>query len=141
MEVRYLLALKAQRLEIRFVYERKSNSLQAWSRCSPWNVFRCYMRLYVLYCKRSPPSLVSAICLYCRHPPPFPDARAKKKIDCYVFKCRFIQQYVPLNQEMQNYSNVDQNGNWRTRPNLIYSDNVVTFIIAVSPLMSRSPMA
>ena len=82
------------------------------------------------------PSLIPAMCLYCRHPPP--DACAKNNMDCYMFKCRFIQKYVPLNHEMKNCSNVDQNGNCRTRANLKYSHNKITFVIAVTAVMSRS---
>jgi len=94
------------------------------------------MRRYALFSKRHPPSPIPAICLYCRHP--LPDACAKNNMDCYIFKRRSIQQYVPLNQEMKKCSNFDQNGKCRTRASLKYSHNKITFFIAATAVMSRS---
>jgi quinol-cytochrome oxidoreductase complex cytochrome b subunit len=142
MKIRYIFALKALRLEIRFVSGRKSKSLHAWSRCSLywWSVFRCDMRRFALCSKRHPPPPWFLLCVYIVVTP-LPDACAKNNMDCYMFKCRFVQKCVPLDHEMKNCSNVDQNGNCRTRANLKYSHNKITFVVAVTAVMSRSLVA
>jgi hypothetical protein len=140
MNVPYLLALKAQRLEIRFVFKVKIKELPGVVQVLALLVecIRCYKRRYALCSNPPPPDTCYMLVLSSA---PLPDACSNNNIDSYMCKCRLIQRYVSLNQEMKNCSNVDQNGSWRTRASLMYSGKKVTFVVAVTALMSRSLVA